>query len=84
MLRSWILDLSKLWYSQPLYATIVEILQKKQGSLTDTELYEALKEDHDDLSFAIVNKALMKLEIQGLIHVFNLTKNKRGVELVKS
>ncbi|MFH0897692.1 MAG: hypothetical protein V1850_06575 [Candidatus Bathyarchaeota archaeon] len=60
------------------------MLRKKQGSMMDTELYEALKEDYDDLSFATLNKALMKLEIQGLIHVYNLTKNKRGVELVKS
>jgi len=76
--------LSKLWYSQPLHAALIEILQKKQGSLTDTELYKALRENYDDLSFITFNKTLMKLEIEGMIHVFNLTKNKRGVELVKS
>ncbi len=77
-------DLSKLWYSQPLYAAIVELLQKKQVSLIDTDLYEALKQDYEDLSFSIFNRALLKLEVQGLIHVYNLTKNKRGVELIKS
>ncbi len=63
---------------------IVEILQKKPGSFTDSELYSTLKEDYDDLSFMIVNKALMKLEVQGIIHVFNLTKNKRGIELIRN
>ena len=62
----------------------MEILQKKQGNLTDVELLKALKEYYDDLSFIAFNKILMKLEIKGLIHVFNLTKNKRGVELIKS
>ena len=62
----------------------MEILQKKQGSVTDAELYKTLKENYSDLSFFTFNKELMKLEIEGLIHVYNLTKNKRGVELIKS
>lgn len=62
----------------------MEFLQKKQGNLTDIELYKNLKESYDDLSFIALNKILMKLEIKGLIHVFNLTKNKRGVELIKN
>jgi Fe2+ or Zn2+ uptake regulation protein len=63
---------------------IVEILQKKQGSITDSELYDMLKQRHSDLSFLALNKMLMKLEIQGVVHVYNLTKNKRGVEFRKS
>lgn len=77
-------SLSKLWCSSLLYVTLVEILQKKQGSITDAELHKALKEYYDDLNFSTLNKMLMKLEIKGIIHVFNLTKNKRGVELIKS
>lgn len=63
---------------------LLDTLQKKNSSTTDVELYYALKEQYDDLSFTFFNKTLMKLEIQGIVHVFNLTKNKRGVELVKS
>ena len=75
-------DLPKLWYPQPLYAALIEILQKKQGNSTDIELYNELKKDYDELSFITFNKTLMKLEIKGVIHVFNLTKNKRGVEVI--
>jgi len=48
------------------------------------ELYKGLKADDDNLSFTSFNKALMTLEIEGIIHVYNLTKNKRGVEFVKN
>ena len=62
--------------------TIVEILRRKQGSILDSELYDALREQHEDLGFIAFNKALINLEINGKIHVYNLTKSKRGVELV--
>jgi len=75
-------ELYKLWYSRPIYLTLFELLQKKQGNLTDVELYKQLKEYYDDLSFITFNKTLMELELRGIIHVFNLTKNKRGVEIV--
>jgi hypothetical protein len=57
-------DLSKLWRSQPLYSTIVEILERKQGSILDSELYDALREQYEDLGFIAFNKALIKLEIK--------------------
>jgi hypothetical protein len=74
--------LSKIWRTRPLYTTIVEFLQRKQ-SLIDTELFTALKKDDRDLSFRTFNKTLMKLELEGIIYVSNLKKNKRQVELVK-
>ena len=61
---------------------LIEIIQKKQGNMTDIELYNALKKRYENLSFIIFNKIMMKLEIEGKIRSFNLTKNKRGVELV--
>ena len=67
-----------------LYVKIIEILQKKQGSLTDVELYNEIKKYYEDIGFIIFNKTLMRLEIKGIIHVFNLTKNKRGVELISN
>ena len=75
--------MSKFWDSQPLHTTIIEVLKKKNGVLTDGELYKALKDSSDDLSFRALNKALMKLEVDGMVHVFELTKNKRRIELVK-
>jgi Fe2+ or Zn2+ uptake regulation protein len=76
--------LSKYWDSQPLHTTIVEILEKKQGVLADTELYKALDMAPDELSIRTLNRALMKLEVDGVIRVFELTKNKKRIELVKT
>ena len=74
----------KFWDSQPLHTNIVEMLEKKQGVLTDGELYKALKTSPDELSLRTLNKALMKLEVDGIIRVFELTKNKKRIELVKT
>lgn len=76
--------LSKFWDPQPLHTTIVELLEKKHGVLTDGELYKALKASPDELSLRTLNKALMKLEVDGIIRVFELTKNKKRIELVKT
>ena len=75
--------MSKYWDVQPLYTSIVETLLKKNGNLTDTELYTSLKKTHKDLSLRELNKTLMMLEVEGVIQVFNLTKNKRRVEFRK-
>ena len=75
--------MSKYWDIQPLYTSIVETLLKKNGNLTDTELYTSLKKTHKDLNLRELNKTLMMLEVEGVIQVFNLTKNKRRVEFRK-
>ena len=61
----------------------MEVLEKKNGAMTDGDLYKALKSSLDDLSFRTLNKTLMKLEVDGKIRVFELTKNKRRIELTK-
>ena len=71
----------KTWNSHPLYSAVVELLETK-NSLSDIELYNFLKESYEDISFRELNKTLMKLEIQGKIHVSTLTKGKRRVELI--
>ena len=76
--------LTKFWDSQPLHTTIVELLDKKKGVLTDGELYKDLKASPDELSLRTLNKALMKLEVDGIIRVFELTKNKKRIELIKT
>ena len=72
----------RTWYPHPLDLTIIEILMKK-GAMTDEELFDALRETHEDLGFGAVNKTLMKMEVQGKVYVSSLTKGKRRVELVK-
>ena len=69
------------WPVLPLHTCVVEILLKKGGALTDTELYQALRKTYGDLSLRELNKTLMRLEIDGIIYVFRVTKNIRRVEL---
>jgi len=73
--------MQELWTIQPLHTTVVEILYKKGGALTDIELYSALEKEYGKLSYRELNKTLMSLEIKGIIHVSHLTKNKNRVEL---
>ncbi len=72
----------KTWRPHPLDLTIVETLEKK-GAMTDEDLFDLLKETHDDLGFGALNKMLMKMEVEGKVYVSALTKGKRRVELVK-
>jgi Fe2+ or Zn2+ uptake regulation protein len=72
----------KTWKPHPLYTTIVEILERK-GPLTDAELYDLLKESYEGIGFGDLNKNLMRMEIEGKIHVSALTKGKRRIELVE-
>jgi len=72
----------KTWKPHPLYTAIVEILERK-GPLNDAELFDFVKQDYEEIGFGDLNKALMKLEVEGRIYVSTLTKGKRRVELKK-
>ncbi len=61
---------------------IIELLESK-GPMTDMELFSILKENQEDVGFRTLNQTLMKMEIEGKIHVSSLTRGKRRVELVK-
>jgi len=73
----------KTWKPHPLHLAIVELLGKR-GPLTDVELYDLLKESYGDIGFGNLNQTLMRMEIEGKIHVSTLTRGKRRVELVEA
>jgi Fe2+ or Zn2+ uptake regulation protein len=73
--------MEKLWGPRTIQNVVVEILQKK-GAMTDGDLVSELRESYGDVSFREVNSILMKLEVQGVVRVSRLLKNKRRVELV--
>lgn len=73
--------MTSYWSPLPLYLQIVEMLSKKDGALTDDELYQGLQRAYGELSQRELNKTLMWLELEGTIHVTNLTKKRRRVEL---
>jgi len=68
--------------AKPLHTLLVEILESNKGSLIDSQLFKQLKKLSGGLDDRLFNKVLMRLELEGLIHVFTLTKNRRRIELV--
>jgi Fe2+ or Zn2+ uptake regulation protein len=61
---------------------IIELLESK-GPMTDMELLNIIKESNEEIGFRTLNQTLMKMEIEGKIHVSSLTRGKRRVELIK-
>lgn len=72
----------RTWKPRSVDLAIVETLEKK-GAMTDVDLFSLLKERHGEVGFGAFNKVLMRLEIEGRIHVSSALKNKRRVELIK-
>ena len=72
----------KTWKSRPLYTQIKEFLDRK-GPMTDVELFDLVKGTHEGVGFSELNKTLMRMEIEGSIHVSTQTKGKRRIELVQ-
>jgi hypothetical protein len=71
------------WNALPMTNVIMLILQKRHGVILDDELVRALKKElGEEPSEAELNGALMQLEINGLIHVGQITKTKRRIEVI--
>ncbi len=72
------------WNVLPLRTVIMNILRKRRGVMLDDELERAIKKEigrHP--TDAELNDALMQLEINGLIHVSQITKTKRRIEMIE-
>jgi hypothetical protein len=50
--------------------------------LADSELFDALIEEFEDLGFKDFNELLMRLEVSGKIRVTSMSRGKRHVELI--
>jgi len=74
--------LPKVREARPLHTVVVEILEKK-GSMSDEDLFDALRDRFPNLSKTNLNTLLFKLEIEGIVRVPSLTKSKRQVELIR-
>ncbi len=70
-------------YGVPLKNAILSILRRRQGLIIDKDLYASLQKMFDNVSLKDVNRALMQLEIEGVIHVSQISKNRRSIELMK-
>ena len=62
---------------------VVSIVKKRRGVILDDELIRALKKElGSEPSEAELNRALLQLEINGLVHVSQITKTKRRIEVL--
>jgi hypothetical protein len=72
------------WTTIPLRTVIVQIIQKRRGVIIDDELRRALKKEMgNEPSDSELNAALMQLEINGILHVSQITKTKRRIEVIQ-
>ena len=72
----------KTWKTRPAYSVLLEVLTKK-GDMTDDDLFDALKEQHEDLGYKDFNELLMRLEVSGKIRTSSMARGKRRIELVQ-
>lgn len=72
----------KTWKTRPAYFVILETLKKK-GDTTDDDLFNALKEEYEDLGYKDFNELLLQLEVSGKIRTSSMSRGKRRVELVQ-
>ena len=67
----------------PIINLIVQIVKKRRGVILDDELIRALKKElGTEPSDAELNASLLQLEINGIIHVSQITKSKRRIEVI--
>ena len=71
------------WNAIPITNLVIQIIKKRRGVILDDELIRALKKElGTEPSEAELNDALLKLEINGLVHVSQITKTKRRIEVI--
>jgi hypothetical protein len=72
----------KIWKTRPPYFVVLELLNKK-GDMTDDALFDALKDEFEDVGYKDFNEILLMLEVSGKIRTSSLSRGKRRVELVQ-
>jgi len=69
----------KTWKTRPAHFVLLELLNKK-GPMADTDLFELIQEEFEDLGFKDFNELLMRLEISGKIRTTSTARGKRRIE----
>ena len=72
----------KTWKTRPTHYVLLEILTKK-GDMTDDDLFDALKDQFDDIGYGDFNELLMRLEVAGKIRTTSMARGKRRIELIQ-
>ncbi len=71
----------KTWKTYPAHLVLLEILTKK-GAMNDTDLFEMMTEEFEDIGFKDFNELLMRLEVSGKIRTTSTARGKRRIELI--
>lgn len=74
--------MTEFWPVVPLHTIIIESLSRADNAMFDDELQRVIQSTYGDLTRRELNKALLRLEVNGLIHVSAVTKQRRRVELM--
>lgn len=69
-----------VWFAKPIRLAILEILEKSGGRVSENELKSELKKIYGEASSTVINRILMQLEIDGLIHVDSINPRERIIE----
>ena len=69
-----------VWFAKPIRLAILEILEREGGRISEKELKRELKEIYGEASSTVINRILMQLEIDGLIHVDSINPRERIIE----
>ena len=72
---------TKTWKTRPAYYVLLEILNKK-GDMPETDLFNALQGEFEDLGYKDFVYLLLRLEVAGKIRTTSLSRGKKRVELV--
>jgi len=70
------------WRTIPLPVLLVELIRLRSGTIRDRELYEMVKQIQD-ISYHEFLKALLILEVRGIISVSLQKENVRIITLLK-
>ncbi|MEM2194502.1 MAG: hypothetical protein QXY40_07225 [Candidatus Methanomethylicia archaeon] len=77
------MSIRSMWKTSNMKDIIIELLRRKK-TMKDSELLKAIKMMYKDVSSREINKALMSLELNGLIRVSRMKKTTRNIEFVSS
>jgi len=72
----------KTWKTRSAYSAVIEFLSKK-GDMVDDDLFDAVKEEFEDLGYKDFNELLMRLEVAGKIRTSSMARGKRRIELIQ-
>jgi DNA-binding PadR family transcriptional regulator len=75
------MSIRSMWRTSNIKDVIVELLRRKK-TMKDSELLKAIKMMYKDVSSREINKALMYLELNGLIRVSRMKKTTRNIEFI--